>query len=237
MLRLTSILLICLMAMPVMAQSAITAKQIESIPFEESATQNISPLMSENSMEAEVEGHDAHGEAKAGLPQFDVTTFSSQLFWLAISFGILYFFFSRYALPSISSTIEERRSLINDDLKQADKLSAQVEKTRADYEQAMQKAYNDARLSVSSTEQHMREQAEIQAKQFKDNAVVAIQNLEKKAESAKEAIKADLKSIAQDLTGELIQKLSGLKVTDATISKAVNTCADSSAKITNKKAA
>lgn len=234
MLRLFTILLICFTAVPVMAQQSLSPEQVESIPFDNSLvgepnTQAISSVIDTNVA--------THGEKKAGLPQFDVTTFSSQLFWLAISFTILYFFFSRYALPSLSSTIEERRLMISNDLKEADKLSTKVDKTRADYEQAMQDAYNKARLAVTDTEQHMRDQAEMQAKQFKDKSAAAVIDLEQQAEAAKTRIKSDLKSTAQDLTSDIIKKLSGLTVTDSTITKTVDNFMDTPSNSRNKKAA
>lgn len=234
MLRLFYILLICFIAVPAMAQQSLSPEQVESIPFDNSlvGTPNTQQLSEDITSQ-----NDAHGEKKAGLPQFDVTTFSSQLFWLAISFSFLYFFFSRYALPSISSTIEERRLMIANDLKEADKISSKVDKTRADYEQAMQTSYNDARLTITNTEQHMRDQAEIQAKQFKDKSTAAIADLEKQAEEAKIKIKADLKATAQNLTSDIISKLSDLDVTDTEITKAVDEFMETSVKPNNKKAA
>jgi F-type H+-transporting ATPase subunit b len=236
MLRLLTILLICFTAVPSMAQQQfLSPEQFESLPFEASAPQNTQPLMIEiNQDEMAIDTHDGK---KAGLPQFDVTTFSSQLFWLAISFTLLYVFFSRYALPSLSSTIEERRLVISNDLKEADALSGKVEKTRADYEQAMQLAYNDARLAIVNTEQYIREQADIQAQQFKEKSAAAVHDLEQQSEMAKAKIKGDLKEIAQDLTGDVIKKLTELSISDAVINKAVSELMDSPSSQKNKKAA
>src|SRR5690606_28063422 len=58
------------------------------------------------------EGHPTGG----GLPQLDVSTFPSQLFWLFVSFGIMYMIFSRRTLPEISGVLENRQSHIQGDL-------------------------------------------------------------------------------------------------------------------------
>lgn len=48
----------------------------------------------------------------ASLPQLDSATYSSQLFWLVISFSILYFAISRFFLPNIQAIIEKRADFI-----------------------------------------------------------------------------------------------------------------------------
>ena len=42
----------------------------------------------------------AEGQSSAGLPQMDITTFPSQLFWLVITFAILYIFMWRVVTVS-----------------------------------------------------------------------------------------------------------------------------------------
>jgi len=51
-------------------------------------------------------GHEAGGQAN--FPPFDSATFPSQLLWLAIAFGALYWFMAKKALPKVGAAIEER---------------------------------------------------------------------------------------------------------------------------------
>ena len=62
------------------------------------------------------EGH--HG----GFPPFESHTFGSQLLWLAITFGALYFLMSRIALPRVASILETRSDRIASDLGEAQRL-------------------------------------------------------------------------------------------------------------------
>ena len=41
----------------------------------------------------------------AGLPQMDVGTFPSQIFWLVVTFGLLFLVLSRMTLPMIAGAI------------------------------------------------------------------------------------------------------------------------------------
>jgi F-type H+-transporting ATPase subunit b len=70
-----------------------------------------------------------------GLPQMDITTFPSQLFWLIITFGILYLFMWRTAIPKLRNTIEERQDKILLDINEAEKLKSEAEETLREYEE------------------------------------------------------------------------------------------------------
>ena len=73
-------------------------------------------------------------DAEAAFPPFDPTYFASQLFWLAISFAVLYFLLSRFVLPRIGGAIEERRDRIADDLDAAASMRDQANETVRAYE-------------------------------------------------------------------------------------------------------
>ena len=45
------------------------------------------------------------------FPPLDPGTFAPQLFWLAISFGLLYSLLKRFALPRVAAVIDERDSV------------------------------------------------------------------------------------------------------------------------------
>lgn len=88
----------------------------------------------------------AHGEtAASGLPQFDPSSWPSQLFWLALFFGALYAVMSGYFLPRIGRTIEERRDRIASDLDKAAEERAKAE--------AAEKAYNQALADATARAQ------------------------------------------------------------------------------------
>ena len=57
----------------------------------------------------EVHGGAAHSDV---FPPFDTNHFSSQLLWLALTFGALYLLMSRVALPRIAGILEDRQATI-----------------------------------------------------------------------------------------------------------------------------
>jgi F-type H+-transporting ATPase subunit b len=84
---------------------------------------------------------EAHAEV---FPPFDPASFGGQLLWLAITFAALYFLMSRVALPRIGSILETRRTRIEGDLKEAERLRQETEKAAAAYEAALAEARKNA---------------------------------------------------------------------------------------------
>ena len=49
---------------------------------------------------------------KAGMPQLDTEFWVYQIFWLVITFSVLFVLLSKIILPKISANLETRKSLI-----------------------------------------------------------------------------------------------------------------------------
>ena len=62
-------------------------------------------------------GQEAGGHAN--FPPFAAQTFPSQLLWLAITFGALYYVMSKIALPKVGAVIDNRKARIAKDLNDA----------------------------------------------------------------------------------------------------------------------
>ena len=74
------------------------------------------------------------------MPQFDISTFPTQLIWLAIAFVLLYVLMARVALPRIGQVLEERQEKIDDNLDSAEQLRAETEVDSEAYETALVQA-------------------------------------------------------------------------------------------------
>lgn len=60
------------------------------------------------------------------MPQFDFTTYSSQIFWFAICFIVLYLFVSLSIAPRLKAIIDQRKKIINDDLQISQNLETKI---------------------------------------------------------------------------------------------------------------
>ena len=93
------------------------------------------------------------------MPQLDVSTFSSQIFWLIICFSVLYYLLSRKALPRISETLEARQDRIAADLDQAQRLRREAETALASYEGAMAEAQGRAQALLGEAQSRLQAEA------------------------------------------------------------------------------
>ena len=164
----------------------------------------------------------AHGEAaSAGLPQLDPTWWPSQLFWLAVTFGALYWFLAGKALPALSVAIEERRDRIADDLDQAAEFKQQAE----DAESAYNKALNDARAKAQGIAGETRAEmdAEIAREQADTDAGLDQQLAAAEARITKMKNDAAVKvrEAASDTTRAVVETLIDEAPTDEAVAKAI----------------
>lgn len=153
----------------------------------------------------------AHGEKKAGLPQFDATTFPRQLFWLAIVFTLMYVVFATKTLPSIGGVIEKRRDHISGDLRAAEGLKAQIDAVRGEYESAIAKAQADAQKMMADITADHKRSAEAQDAAFKAKSEEAAKALEAKLDAGRGRIVADLNVLAADLAVDITNRVAGVK--------------------------
>ena len=69
-----------------------------------------------------------------GMPQLNPEFWVSQIFWLIITFGILYIVLSKLILPKISANLEIRKSQIVENIEAAEKQREQSELNIIEYE-------------------------------------------------------------------------------------------------------
>lgn len=179
------------------------------------------PLPAAHGDQVNVPIEHGHGGAESLFPPFDVSAFPSHLFWIAISFGLLYFFVNRLIVPQVGGIIEDRRDRVASDLGEASRLARETDEVIALYE----KELADARHKAYGIAQERRDEikADQERQQAETEAKLAERIAEAEAQIARrrDAALADVDAIASDAAGAIVQQLAGLTVDDATIKAAV----------------
>lgn len=217
-------LILCAAYTPALAQghgnnpdSYGNALQHESAPGESAVEQELDQSLHDNiNMTHEVEegehapaGHaEEHGEG--GLPQFDVKTFPSQWFWLAVTFAVMYVSFSTRALPAISGTLENRREHIQNDLETAERLRNEAEAVQNAYESGLDKARNEATAMMSEATEGAKREAENGLNRLREKAEKDMAALEARiAKNTREAME-EMNTIAAEVAHEAAEKIFGI---------------------------
>ena len=161
------------------------------------------------------------GESE-GMPQLNPEFWVSQIFWLVLTFGLLYVILSKLILPKISNNLESRKSQILENIEAAEKQRENSEEKLKEYEIIVSKS----KLEAKSIFNQAREKAlkdisakkEVLEKQIDDEIGKAEQEIKVLRSGATEKIN----KIAIETSSELIQKLIGAEVNNSSISAIVN---------------
>ncbi len=73
------------------------------------------------------------------MPQFDIANYYSQIFWLIVTFGLLYIFVYKFITPKAEEIFNIRQTNIQDNITQADNLALEVEKLNKYYNEEIDK--------------------------------------------------------------------------------------------------
>ena len=166
-----------------------------------------------------------------GMPQLNPEFWVSQIFWLTLTFGILYIVLSKLILPKISANLELRKSQIQENIEAAEKQRESSESKLKEYDEIILKSkleakniFKDAREKALKDINSKKEILDKQINEEINNAEIEIQILKK---SASEKIN----KIAIETSSDLIKKIIGTEVNNSSISAIV---ADLSKKNGNK---
>ena len=142
------------------------------------------------------------------MPQFDATTFPSQLFWLLTCFVTLLFFSAKVTLPRLNKVFSIRWGKIEGTLKEAKKLNQHAEELVTSYESELSRAKKQAHEMVLGTARQAsadfsRKKADLakeHKKRFRDTELVIA--------NKKAAAMGDVQVIAHTLVADLLESLS-----------------------------
>ena len=175
----------------------------------------------------------AAGASEPGLPQLDIDTWPSQLFWLVVLFGAGYLVMAKMVTPRIGAVLEERRKTLDGDLEKARSASADAAKTRADYESDLEKARIEAgEYAKQAAAEAVKKVEEADAKTAQKLAKKVAKAEDKLAE-AKTSAMMSLNDVAAEAAVSTVAALTGIKATSAEAGKAVSSVA---AKLSNQEA-
>jgi F-type H+-transporting ATPase subunit b len=138
--------------------------------------------------------------------------FASQLFWLAIVFGILFFAIGRGMLPKIQGTVDARENKIAEDLSRAQAARAGADETEAAWRARMDAARADAARLAQEAKQDSARETEAKVKAAADKINAKVDKAEAKIRAAAAAARAEIEAVAAEATQEMVRRLTGIRV-------------------------
>lgn len=157
------------------------------------------------------------------MPQLDPSSFPSQLFWLIISFAILYSIMVRKVLPKITNVVQNRQDKIANDLEKANRLKEEAENLEAEYKSSLEKTRHKANSIVAKANTRMSELAVKKHEEMDNELFKKGLEAQEKISAARSKAVNDLSSVASELSSVIVEKLASLKVGKKEADKVVKT--------------
>ena len=145
----------------------------------------------------------------------------SQLLWLAIGLGFIFFVIARGMVPKIQATVDAREQEIASDLESAQKARLAAEETEAAWRSRMDAARADAAQLTNEAKQASSADREAQVRAASDKINAKVDAAEAKIRKAVESARAEIEAVAAQAAQEMVVRLTGLKVDERKAVEAV----------------
>ncbi len=155
------------------------------------------------------------------MPQFDPNTFASQLFWLLVTFGLLFVLVSRVLLPRIAGILEARQEKIDDDLDRAATVKGEAETAMAAYEKTMADGKAEAQGLLRQAAEEMAAEGSKRHEELAAKLTGEVAEAETRIHEARAAAVGNIGQVAGEVAQAAIQRLIGVEVDQAAAGKAV----------------
>ena len=155
----------------------------------------------------------------AGLPQLDITTWPSQLFWLVVLFTAGYIITANLVTPRIGAVLEERRAKLDDDLGKARAASEDAARTRAKYEADLDAARGAAAETAKAAAAEAAKKAEASEAKIAKKLADKVAKTEAKLAIARSDALGNLNNVAAEAAMVAVAQLTDIKTTAAQAGK------------------
>ena len=157
-----------------------------------------------------------------GMPQLNPEFWVSQIFWLIITFGILYVVLSKLILPKISSNLESRKLQISDNIEAAEKQRKESDSKLKEYDEIISKSKSEAKNIFRETREKALKDIDFKRQALEKQIDDEIKEAEKEINELKKTAPEKINKIAIETSSEILKNLVGTEINNSSISAIVN---------------
>jgi len=156
-----------------------------------------------------------------GMPQLNPEFWFSQIFWLIITFGIMFVLLSKLILPKISENLEIRKAQILENIEAAEKQREESEKKLVEYEKLIANSKNEAKNYFSKAREEILKNVDKKRENLEKEINEEINNVENEILDLKNKSPEKIRKIAVETSADLVKQLIGAEVNNSSISAIV----------------
>jgi len=163
----------------------------------------------------------AQSAESGGMPQLNSKFWFSQIFWLILTFSILFVILSKLILPKISENLESRKSKILENIQLAEKQREESENKIKEFEKIVLDSKNEAKKYFNDARQKILGEINKKKDALEKDINEEIKIAEKEINDLKNKAPEKINKIAIETSTILIKKLINLEVNNSNISAIV----------------
>ena len=163
-----------------------------------------------------------HAAESGGMPQLNPEFWFSQIFWLIITFGILYLVLSKIILPKISDNLETRKSQVLENLELAEKQRNESEAKLKEFDNIILKSKIDAKNLFNESKKKLLDDINNKRQKLEEEIDKEIKIVETEIEELKKKSPEKINKIAIETSADLINQLIDVNVNNSSITAIVS---------------
>jgi len=160
--------------------------------------------------------------SEAGMPQLNPEFWAAQIFWLVLIFSSLYLVVWKIFLPKITYSIENRKSKVVNDLNETKKLKDDAEKKLERYNLIIENSKKEAKKIIEDSRKKLDRDIESKKQKFNIEIEKELVSAEKEIIDLKKSSILNIKNIAADISGEIINQIINTEVNKSNVSAIVD---------------
>ncbi len=160
-------------------------------------------------------------EAKTGLPQLDLNTYPSLMFWSIISLIIGFALMKYLVTPNIKSILNSRETSLQNDLIKAKTSNQESEKIKQSIIKSQEDIISKSQKIISDAILESKQSIEKKEKEISAKLELKVSEAEKKIIDTQNTVINDVINVAEEITADVVKKFTDIKCDKSNVKKAI----------------
>ena len=165
-------------------------------------------------------------EAKTGLPQLDLNTYPSLMFWSIVSLIIGFALMKYLVTPNIKSILNSRETSIQNDLVKAKTSNQESEKIKQSIIKSQEDIKSKSQKIISEAILESKQSIEKKEKEISAKLELKVSEAEKKIIDTQNTVINDVINVAEEITADVVRKFTDIKYDKSNVKKAIKLAAN-----------
>ena len=155
--------------------------------------------------------------ANEGMPQLNPEFWLSQIFWLIICFGFLYFLIHKFFSPKLLALLDQRANFLKSLINETENNKNQIQKLDNEYNKIITEAKKNSKENSEKLNNEFNKKIYIKKKEFENYLNIETTKVENEINNFKQQALDNISDIVSEFSKELIEKITDTKPNDSNL--------------------